>query len=319
MGILALAADERVAEVNISEDELSVRLKDGRTISVPLAWYPRLLHATEEQRAKWKISGAGYGIHWEDLDEDLSSEGLLRGAPAARGSIGVTESGNRLRGKLSSERTSGETPIAIAEEFDEVADDVADKGILDHLIEGEEAATELIDVLSWIEGQTVSFTTKINKHTANIERLSKNPVGPKARAFKKVVLLAASDMNTFSHRVDEVLPKFEKSTKTLDESYSVYVRFANPELPSDVERIKGLRNSLSQMLMAIRPAKENIGKFRDNTLSIRKQNMSKELNKAAQRQSNTLESVLSETERVESFGLRISFLIDERFGSSPTK
>jgi hypothetical protein len=314
MGILALAADERVSDVKITEDELSVRLRDGRTISVPLTWYPRLLHATKEQRNQWKIVGAGYGIHWEDIDEDLSSEGLLRGAPAARRSIGVTESGKRPRGTISSERAKGETQVATAEE----SNDVADKGILDHLIEGEEAATELVEVLSWIEAQTIDFTTKINKHTANIKRLSKNPGGSMARDYKKVVLLTASDMNTFSHRVDEILPKFEKNTKTLDESYSAYVRYANPESLSDVERIESLRNSLSQMLVAVRPAKENIGKFRDNTLSIRKQNMSKEINKAADRQANTLGSVLSETERVESFALRISFLIDERFGQSPT-
>jgi hypothetical protein len=82
MGILALRADERVASVTFSADSLSVALMDGRTISVPLAWYPKLLHATEEQRKTWTISGAGYGIHWPDLDEDLSTEGLLRGAPA---------------------------------------------------------------------------------------------------------------------------------------------------------------------------------------------------------------------------------------------
>ena len=84
MGILALRADERVADVAFSADSLSVALKDGRTISVPLAWYPKLLHASEEQRKKWTISVAGYGIHWPDLDEDLSTEGLLRGAPAPR-------------------------------------------------------------------------------------------------------------------------------------------------------------------------------------------------------------------------------------------
>ncbi len=82
MGILALRADERVASVAFSADSLSVSLMDGRTISVPLAWYPKLLHATEEQRKNWEVAGAGYGIHWPDLDEDLSTEGLLRGAPA---------------------------------------------------------------------------------------------------------------------------------------------------------------------------------------------------------------------------------------------
>ena len=84
MGILALKADERVARVSINDDSLSVSLKDGRTISVPLAWYPKLLHATPEQLNNWKIAGGGYGIHWPDLDEDLSTEGLLRGAPAPR-------------------------------------------------------------------------------------------------------------------------------------------------------------------------------------------------------------------------------------------
>jgi hypothetical protein len=82
MSISALAADERVVTVEISEDSLSVRLMDGRTIGVPLVWYPRLLNATEEQRNNWVISGGGYGIHWPDVDEDLSTGGLLRGAPA---------------------------------------------------------------------------------------------------------------------------------------------------------------------------------------------------------------------------------------------
>lgn len=84
MGTLALAADERVADVEVTEDALSVRLMDGRTISVPLVWYPRLFNATEAQRSNWQISGGGYGIHWPEVDEDLSTEGMLRGAPAPR-------------------------------------------------------------------------------------------------------------------------------------------------------------------------------------------------------------------------------------------
>jgi hypothetical protein len=84
MGILALTADERVVTVVFADDSFSVSLRDGRTITVPLAWYPRLLHGSAEQRANWQIAGGGYGIHWPDLDEDLSTEGLLRGAPAPR-------------------------------------------------------------------------------------------------------------------------------------------------------------------------------------------------------------------------------------------
>jgi hypothetical protein len=82
MGILAPTADERVTNVKVTKETLSVFLRDGRTIMVPLAWYPRLLNATGAQRNNWCIAGGGYGIHWPDLDEDLSTEGLLRGAPA---------------------------------------------------------------------------------------------------------------------------------------------------------------------------------------------------------------------------------------------
>lgn len=84
MGILAPQADERVASVELTDDVLSVTLMDGRTISVPLVWYPRLLNATVAQRNNWQVSGGGYGIHWPDVDEDLGTEGLLRGAPAPR-------------------------------------------------------------------------------------------------------------------------------------------------------------------------------------------------------------------------------------------
>ena len=84
MGILAPNADERVKSVRSDSDTLSVDLMDGRTITVPLAWYPRLLNATQEQRDRWEPSGGGYSIHWPDIDEDLSTEGLLRGSPAPR-------------------------------------------------------------------------------------------------------------------------------------------------------------------------------------------------------------------------------------------
>ncbi len=68
--------------VSVTEDSLSVDLSDGRTIAVPLAWFPRLLHATAEERKNWRLIGKGQGIHWEDIDEDISVEGLLAGRPS---------------------------------------------------------------------------------------------------------------------------------------------------------------------------------------------------------------------------------------------
>lgn len=79
-----LSPGQRVRDVRFTEDVMDVGLEDGRRISVPLAWFPRLLHATQAQRARWEVSAGGYGIHWPEIDEDLSTEGLLRGAPAPR-------------------------------------------------------------------------------------------------------------------------------------------------------------------------------------------------------------------------------------------
>jgi hypothetical protein len=69
----------RVISVSVTDDTLSVDLEDGRTICVPIAWYPRLANATPEERTHFQISSAGYGIHWPDLDEDIGVEGLLLG------------------------------------------------------------------------------------------------------------------------------------------------------------------------------------------------------------------------------------------------
>ena len=75
-------ASVRAMGVEVTQDALVVSLTDGRKIAVPLAWFPRLLHATEAQRNDWTLLGDGVGIHWDEIDEDLSVAGLLRGTPA---------------------------------------------------------------------------------------------------------------------------------------------------------------------------------------------------------------------------------------------
>ena len=77
---LALA---RIVEVTITDDTLAADLEDGRSIAVPIGWYPRLSHATPVERDNFEISGAGYGIHWPDLDEDIGVEGMLLGKKSA--------------------------------------------------------------------------------------------------------------------------------------------------------------------------------------------------------------------------------------------
>ena len=80
MSISAIELEIPLAQtVRITQDSLHVDLADGRTISVPLAWYPRLLHASASERKNWRLVGMGQGIHWEAIDEDISVEGLLSG------------------------------------------------------------------------------------------------------------------------------------------------------------------------------------------------------------------------------------------------
>jgi hypothetical protein len=69
----------RAQDVTVTEEALTVELSDGRSISAPLAWYPRLLHGTSEERSNWRLVGGGVGIHWPALDEDISVENLLAG------------------------------------------------------------------------------------------------------------------------------------------------------------------------------------------------------------------------------------------------
>lgn len=83
MNISAIEKEIPKAEdVKITDDTLSVDLSDGRTISVPIEWFPRLVHATLEERNNWRLIGKGHGIHWEDIDEDISVKGLLAGKPS---------------------------------------------------------------------------------------------------------------------------------------------------------------------------------------------------------------------------------------------
>ncbi len=90
----------RVLNVEVTDDTLSVDLEDGRTVSVPIGWYPRLANGTPAERANLEISGAGFGIHWPDLDEDIGVEGLLLGKHSIESASSFERWLNRRRQKL---------------------------------------------------------------------------------------------------------------------------------------------------------------------------------------------------------------------------
>ena len=80
----AVSVESRIDHVEVTDEAISAHLVDGRVISVPLAWSWRLSDATPEQRANWQLIGDGHGVHWPDVDEDISAEGMLHGIPAKR-------------------------------------------------------------------------------------------------------------------------------------------------------------------------------------------------------------------------------------------
>ena len=80
----AVSTETRIARVEISDETITAHLADGRIISVPLAWSWRLSEATPAERANWRLIGDGHGVHWPDVDEDISAEGMLNGTPARR-------------------------------------------------------------------------------------------------------------------------------------------------------------------------------------------------------------------------------------------
>jgi uncharacterized protein DUF2442 len=102
MSISALEIAVPMAEdVIVTDDTLSVDLSDGRSIAVPLAWFPRLLHATNEERDNWRLIGRGQGIHWEDIDEDISVENLLAGRPSGESQTSFKKWLNKRSARIS--------------------------------------------------------------------------------------------------------------------------------------------------------------------------------------------------------------------------
>ena len=93
----AIQSDPRIRTVTVTDKAIIAHLTDGRTISVPLAWSWRLSEASAKQRARWEIIADGHGIHWPDVDEDISLDGMLRGVPAKRPRRLVVEQGNKAR------------------------------------------------------------------------------------------------------------------------------------------------------------------------------------------------------------------------------
>ncbi len=106
MNIAVQIQEIRIKDISVTKDTITAHLMDGRTISVPLAWSWRLSEATPKQRANWEIIGDGHGVHWPDIDEDISAEGMLYGIPAPRPRVS-----SKLNLKLEKKKTTANKGI----------------------------------------------------------------------------------------------------------------------------------------------------------------------------------------------------------------
>jgi len=307
MSTSASIADERATDVVVTEDELTVRLMDGRAISTPLVWYPRLLKATAEQRANWKISGGGYGIHWEDVDEDLSIEGMLRGVPAGqqlpRSSMSVRSYSQAAAGPFEAQPGSVDATPEVSDE---------EKGILDYYIEAEQAAVKLYPIIVGIGEQIAIISAKIDKRNASINDLTESPLGVGAQDLNTIFMLTAADINEFSKTIEQTVPDFVNHAGTLEKSLSVYISLAKPDDTGQEDQLKVLRETLDVGAKQVRASKEAVAMFRDAAQSVREGNLSTAINKAVTRLTQVLNTLIAAIEEYESFSLRTVFQIDEK-------
>jgi hypothetical protein len=294
MGILALSADERVADVEVTEDVLSVRMRDGRIISVPLVWYPRLLRASETARKNWAISGGGYGIHWPDIDEDLSTEGLLRGAPAPQHTL-MPKPHRRV----------------LVKDEKELTVEQVNRGIWDYLAESEESANDVVSLLTALGENTQALTGKIETHTTRLTKLNK--ARGSAQQVRGVAASFATDLNSYSTQVEQLLPNLDKGIESLESILTAIVDSIEPSEPDSTEAIDSIRSQVEQFLAAVRPTKESIIELQRTFRKFKQENLTAQLTKASSRLLITAEGLLESYIGLESFGLKIMFRIRERF------
>jgi hypothetical protein len=303
MTISALAADERVVDLTISEDELRARLMDGRTISVPLAWFPSLLRASEAQRNNWQIVGGGYGIHWPDIDEDLSVEGFLRGTPA-------THRAARLSAPTRQKEPTKE-PFTI--DGEEASDGYK---IFDLLAEGEDAVEALASQLDVFNELTTNVGRKISKHAEALEKIGQGAGRDKVKLINNTNLQAVSDMNHYSKWVEELVPEYEKTIDKLNNSYINLYQRINPEEVEDWSPIRSDRQAINTLLPSVTETIQKARTYRDVVENLKGFSKQKHMNRAAERQVKALDSMITIFTHIESFCLRCLQIIDEKLAQT---
>jgi hypothetical protein len=201
--------------------------------------------------------------------------------------------------------------------IDPIEDDDGDddgKELLDFLADGERAAQDLTSVLAKVLKDNEVVTNRITKHAASMQALSNNPVAGSAGKFHKIALLAGSDMNNFSRKVEDILPSFEKAIDRLDRSYSGFITIADPQTQNK-EGLSRFRKSIESLLGGAQTAGASMDSYRGAVIGLGARRLSKDLSRASGRLAEALNGIISNVQRVEGFCERTLAMMDSKFVS----
>jgi len=188
-----------------------------------------------------------------------------------------------------------------------------EKGFLDFILEGTEAAEELSRVILEITKETENIAGKMSDHAARMQVLTKNRGPGTAAQAHEIASIVAVDITAYSERIEENLPRLGDSTDTLTESYFGYITWIEPKSQEDKKQVTGLRQNIARLLEGTKTSLEGLRLFLSTVAGLR--GISREINRASRRLSGTLDSVIVIFEKIEAFCVRTLPLIDEKVGN----
>jgi hypothetical protein len=215
------------------------------------------------------------------------------------------------------ETLSSELPPLVEEGEESGEEPEVERGYLDYVVEGEEAAEAMVDALADIAAQTEDIGDRLSAHTVRINQLQESDTPGAASQLHRISTQAARDLREYSQTVGERVPQLEDSVDLFVESYSGFVGWVEPSTEEEFEALTDLRDTQQQMLDSARTALTNVRGMRDATEGLR--GVTRDMNRASQQTARTLDRVISTFEKVEAFAVRTLATVDrklEQYGDS---
>lgn len=217
--------------------------------------------------------------------------------------------------------SQGDRPHAAAEtsqeaSFAQESVEVDPKELSDFIVDGERAANDLATILAKLLKDNQSLTNRISRHTSNIGALNNDPTAGSARKFHKLFLLAASDINMFSSKVEGQMPLFEDAIGRVNENYSGFIELVDPSVAEYRNGLIQLRGHIQQLADNTTSAKEGMRSFRKASLELADRKLSKDLSRASRRLADALNGVIANIDRVDAFSIRALGMIEQKLGES---